>query len=212
MKLTAQFSGFAELKEMLTGETRGSTGAFKCALGEAVHFWRNNFARLHFEEGAYSRYAGVQTRAKYSDMRPLDPNNVNGTQNRKYEVIMRQRTGLTMASNKMRKQFWKKMRMDNRPMVFSGMTRHGILEGKFTARGTANAVRGSWDDGRINWWGLSRTNWGERYSLGQALTYATPQEIGVLAERIQNDFFPYYLNMVQTKQKLPPLTALPLAQ
>lgn len=212
MKIGLKLVNLSDLREMLVGDARGLRTAFKCALGEAVHFWRNTFARYHFEEDAYSRYSGVQTRAKYSNMRPVDPNQVNGTQNRKFEVIFKQRTGLSWASHKMRKQFWKKMKMDNRPMVFTGNTRKGILEGKFTVRGTANAVRGSWSDARISWYGLSRTNWGERFTLGDGLTYANNAEIEELYKQITNRFFPYYLNMVNSKQKLPPLSALPMAQ
>lgn len=200
-----------DLRDMLLSDTRGMVGAFKLSMGEAVHYWRRTYAKEHFEETAYSRYPGQAVRARYANMRPVDPNSTNGTVNRKWEVIFQQRTGLIQASLKMRKQFWKGMKMDNRPMVFTGKTRRGILTGKFTVKGTSKSVRGSWDDQDINWYGLSRGTWSSpSRSLGDTLVYANQQEFDDLTARIANDYFPFYAALATSRSGMPSLADLPM--
>lgn len=212
LRFKSEVRSIQDLRDMLLSDTRGMRGAFKLAMGEAVHYWRRTYAKEHFEDTAYNRYPGMHVRARYSFMRPVDPDATNGTQNRKWEVIFQQRTSLREASLKMRKQFWHKpgLRMDNRPMVFTGETRRGILTGKFTTRGTSKSVRGSWDDSRINWYGLSRGTWSSpSTSLGDALTFANADEFSDLASRIADDYFPVYAAMANARAGLPQLSALP---
>lgn len=169
---------------------RGQTAAFKHALGEAVFYWRKQLAPKHFTDIAHSIYGHPKSGYGHTEAR----NSKNGitytsgpfTLNPPYMIkeSMQAHTGRTPQTL---------------PMVFSGKTRAGILKGALTVRGSANRVRGSWNDSRINWAALSARG----KELGRHLMFTPPSEQKKILSRVDNEYLPRYIGMLDRGQKLP---------
>ncbi len=195
MNLSARVEGLADLREQLVGKRRGAATAFKLALAEGVHFWKKEFGPRHFTGTAYSRYgvtpAGYLREARASRAGlTLTYGDITLTPPYSYKELKQARRGSTP---------------DRNPIVFTGLTRAGILQGAFKVRGTSRAVRGSWSDYRINWQALS-ANGG---TLRRSLVAASSSEIDKIRDRVQRIFFPHYLAMVNNKQTLPSISETP---
>lgn len=191
------------LRDSLIHEDRGATGAFKDALGDAVHYWRNHYAPLHFRNVAFNRYPNY-ARAKYARNKPHGPGTVGSGQASVRQVV--DKLGRSWYSDKEARQVRAGMAVDNSPMVFSGLTREGIVNGAFRVRGSSKAVRGSWNDGRINWRALSARGGQLRHYL---LT-VNANEWAYLEKFIEKTFFRFLEDYVRKGRRLPPFTDLPI--
>lgn len=169
---------------------RGQTGAFKHALGEAVFYWRREFAPKHFTDRAHSIYGHPKSSYGHEEAK----NSQNGVT-------------LTQGGYTLTPPYTIKESMQTRtgkeprtlPIVYSGKTRLGILRGALTAKGTAKRVRGSWNDSRINWWGLTRND----SQLGRKLMFTPSSEQKKMLSKIDNDFLPRYIRMLDRGQTVP---------
>lgn len=195
-----------ELRDQLVGDTRGAAGAFKLALGEAIHYWRINFAPLHFQTGAAQRYnqAGVHWDIRYNRKKPHGGGTVGSGQRTVDDLIAA--LGTSIYSVKMARQYMAGFPVDNRPMVYSGNTERGILKGPFRVSGTSKVVRGRWSSPIIQWRAFSAHGGIMRRRM---LTVSEP-EWRHLSKLIEHTYYPHYLAMVQKRQRLPKLSDLPI--
>jgi hypothetical protein len=193
--------GIAELRERLLDENRNAVGAFKLALGEAVHFWRRTFLKFHFTKQAYYRYPGNSYSPKYGLRRTRVGGAVRYSSPADGEAVY-----------KTRLQQKRGFPADNSPLVFSGATRTGMLEGEYRAAGTSKAMRGVWSDPRICWYALNKRFGNSTETLGQGVVFTADDELTQMTTAIEQRFFPQYMDLVNRRVRLPKLQSLPLMQ
>lgn len=205
---TAKFAreDVRNLRERLLGNKRGVSTAFKLAIAEGIWYWKLHFAPMKFGSPGFTRrrYGGMHPRAGYNIQKPHGEG-VRGSQGKAVVEKFRQATGRTTFSAKELRQFHAGHPVDKSTMVYSGLTRAGVLGSGFRTRGSSTTMRGSWNDGRINYFALNARG-GE---LRQYLLYATDQEWRVIASVIEKAF-EHYLAVSERGEDLPSLDDLPI--
>lgn len=214
MRLQPVQRSMGELREHLLSEKTGPVGAFKLALGEAVHYWQLTYLPLHFREGAnFRRYVGAGYTTKYSIK--AERSKMVGGKGKKSLQDFEKATGISVYSIKMLKQFQQGKPIDNSPGVFSGATKQGMVNpANFKVKGTSKEMRGSWNSVLINWQALSAG----RGSLGGGkladyILYVTGPEWAKLASLIERKYWPYYCKLAGQgggAKSLPSLSELPI--
>lgn len=160
MALGLQVPDFSELREHLTSQRSGVMGAFKVSMGTGVRFWRDNFAKHHFQNYAVARYPGF---------------NIPG-----YQIVRKNRT----VSRKEQMQKRAGFPVDLRVNVFSGLTERGIVHGQFSVRGTSKRVRGTWQSPLINWRAVSARG----RQIARRILAVNAIEIGQIYRQVDSDF------------------------
>jgi len=220
MYLAVKVESLQELRDALVGTRRGASGAFKLALAEVIYAWRRLFAKFHFTRQAYYRYPGHAYKGVYAQ-RSRHGWGVVGSEGRGsvmefigWRAAHRNRARCMYYTEKEARQWRDGWTVNPAPLVYSGRTRAGILHGQFRVRGTSKMLRGSWNDNRINWRALTRTlsfqGFAVEHTLGQGLVFTNPQEKRMLLELLEHEYFPEYLDYINSDRALPALSALPI--
>lgn len=169
---------------------RGQTKAFKQALGETVHWWRENLAPKHFKPIAHQIYGHPKSKYSQSEAK----SSTNGA-----TITQNGRTLTPPYSLKKVMQVRNNYDPQEGPIVYSGDTRVGILQGQFTVTGSAKRVRGSWNSDKISWRGLAKDN----NKLGRKLLFTPQQEQKQMLSKLDNVFLPKYIEKLDNNEELP---------
>jgi len=155
---------------------RGFSGRFRAACRSGLHFWRNNYARLHFLNTAMWRYGY-----------PYPRYHAEASSSARGETrVIRGITLVPRYSGKNVKQAQKGYKVtqgNDLPLVLSGNTRRDILGGPFRTYGASTRIiRGSWGGSQICW------AWLARVRLHGGLTTVIPEEAQGVYEHIKDMF------------------------
>jgi hypothetical protein len=158
------------------GPFRGFSGKFRAACRSGLWYWRSHYAKLHFMRTAYYRYGypfpRYHTEARSSALGFT--RTING---------ITLRPSYSGKNVKQAQQGWLVTQGQDLPLVLSGNTRRGIMEGPFRTYGAGTRViRGSWGGGQICW------AWLAKVRLSGGLTEVIPQEKSQMFRHIESMF------------------------
>lgn len=179
-----------EIQKRKNSLKRGQTKAFKLALGETVHWWRENIAPKHFKPIAHKAYGHPKSKYSQSEAKSstsgvtLTDHGFTLTPPYSLKEAMQARTG---------------NEPQNLPLVFTGRTRAGILSGQFTVKGSAKRVRGSWNSHKIKWHALSAND----KKLARKLIFTPQSEQQKMLSLLDNTFLPQYIQKLERGEELP---------
>lgn len=157
----------------------GLSGKFKAAVRAILHYWRAHYAPLHFTEAARPRYN--YPIAEYEGEHRLS---VAGK-----TITVRGQTLTPPYSRKQYKQARNRLPVLGQfrhelPLVFSGNTKRGILQGPFRTEGaSAKIIRGRWSGGGICWAWLAKAQ-----ILGYGVGKINEQEAAYMVNLIRRTF------------------------
>jgi hypothetical protein len=158
----------------------GLSGKFKAAARASLHYWRRHYAHLHFTEAARPRYDYPITAYEGEHRLSVAGRTIN----------VRGQTLVPHYSRKQYKQARNRLPVlgefgHELPLVFSGNTRRGILDGPFRTEGaSAKIIRGRWSGGGICWAWLAKAQ-----ILGYGIGKINPQEAEYMVGLIRKAFY-----------------------
>jgi hypothetical protein len=154
----------------------GLSGKFKTAARASLHYWKRTFAPLHFNTAAYPRY-NYPVPKYHSEHRVSKLGR---------SMTVRGQTLTPPYSYKQYKQARNHIPVSkpDLPLVFSGNTRRGILQGPFRTYGaSARIIKGSWGGGGICWAWLAKA-----HIMGCGVNDISAQEAEYMVSRIRSCF------------------------